>query len=42
MGKIRSLAAANGFCDMYFDGMQKALAGLTSLEEVRRVTKKTI
>ncbi|MBF8296860.1 MAG: epsE [Bacteroidetes bacterium] len=41
-GKIRALAAANGFRDMYFDGIQKALAGITSLEEVRRVTKKTI
>jgi type IV pilus assembly protein PilB len=41
-GKIRALAAANNFREMYFDGVQKALAGITSLEEVRRVTKKTI
>jgi len=40
--KLRALAAANGFRDMYFDGMQKALAGITSLEEVRRISKKTI
>lgn len=40
--KIRKLALNNGFRDMYFDGIQKALAGLTSLEEVKRVTKKTI
>jgi type IV pilus assembly protein PilB len=38
--KIRSLAIANKFRDMYFDGVQKALAGITSLEEVQRVTKK--
>jgi len=41
-GKIRALAATNGFRDMHFDGVQKALAGITSLEEVRRVTKKTV
>jgi type IV pilus assembly protein PilB len=40
--KLRALAAANGFRDMYFDGVQKALAGITSLEEVRRISKKTI
>jgi type IV pilus assembly protein PilB len=39
-GKIRSLAIANNFRDMYFDGLQKALAGITSLDEVQRVTKK--
>jgi type IV pilus assembly protein PilB len=39
-GKIRSLAIANNFRDMYFDGVQKALAGITSLEEVQRITKK--
>jgi type IV pilus assembly protein PilB len=38
--KIRSLAIANHFRDMYFDGVQKALAGITSLEEVQRITKK--
>jgi type IV pilus assembly protein PilB len=40
--KLRALAAANGFRDMYFDGVQKALAGITSLDEVRRISKKTI
>lgn len=35
---IKSLAVANGFRDMYFDGIQKAIAGVTSLEEVQRVT----
>jgi len=39
--KIRALAIANGFRDMYFDGIQKVLAGITTLEDVRRVTKKT-
>jgi type IV pilus assembly protein PilB len=40
--KIRALAAANGFRDMYFDGMQKAFAGITTIDEIRRVTKKTV
>ncbi|MCX6133293.1 MAG: GspE/PulE family protein [Ignavibacteriales bacterium] len=40
--KLRALAAANGFRDMYFDGVQKALAGITTLDEVRRISKKTI
>jgi type IV pilus assembly protein PilB len=35
---IKSLALANGFRDMYYDGIQKALGGITSLEEVQRVT----
>ena len=37
--KLRALAVKGGFRDMYFDGMQKALAGITSLEEVLRVTQ---
>ncbi|MEX1276311.1 MAG: GspE/PulE family protein [Bacteroidota bacterium] len=37
-GKLRALAVANNFRDMYFDGIQKALGGITSLEEVQRVT----
>ena len=37
-GKLRKLAEANNFRDMYFDGMQKALAGITTLAEVQRVT----
>jgi type IV pilus assembly protein PilB len=36
-GKLRTLAVADGFRDMHFDGMQKALAGITSVEEVQRV-----
>ncbi len=36
-GKLRALAVADGFRDMHFDGMQKALAGITSVEEVQRV-----
>ena len=40
-GKLRALAAANNFRDMYFDGMQKALAGITTLEEVKRVTQRS-
>jgi type IV pilus assembly protein PilB len=38
--KLRALAVKGGFRDMYFDGMQKAIAGITSLEEVLRVTRK--
>ncbi len=38
--KLRTLAVAGGFRDMYFDGIQKALAGITSLEEVFRVTRR--
>jgi type IV pilus assembly protein PilB len=39
-GKLRKLAEANNFRDMYFDGMQKALAGITTLSEVQRVTQR--
>jgi type II secretory ATPase GspE/PulE/Tfp pilus assembly ATPase PilB-like protein len=38
--KLRSLALEGGFREMYFDGVQKALAGITSLEEVQRVTRR--
>jgi type IV pilus assembly protein PilB len=38
--KLRALAVKGGFRDMYFDGIQKALAGITSLEEVLRVTRR--
>ncbi|MGD0338230.1 MAG: GspE/PulE family protein [Bacteroidota bacterium] len=38
--KLRDLAVANNFHDMYFDGIQKALAGLTSIEEIQRVTRR--
>lgn len=37
---IRAMALADGFRDMYFDGVQKALAGITSLEEVLRVSRR--
>jgi len=39
--KLRALAAETGFRDMHFDGMMKALAGITSLEEVQRVTHRS-
>ena len=35
--KIRKLALASGFRDMFFDGLQKSLAGITTIEEVLRV-----
>ncbi|MCX6134260.1 MAG: GspE/PulE family protein [Ignavibacteriales bacterium] len=38
--KLRALAVKGGFREMYFDGLQKALAGITSLEEVLRVTRR--
>jgi type IV pilus assembly protein PilB len=38
--KLRALAVKGGFRDMYFDGIKKALAGITSLEEVLRVTRR--
>ena len=40
-GKLKALAAANNFRDMYFDGLQKALAGITTVEEVHRVTSRS-
>ena len=36
-GKLRKLALANNFRDMLFDGVQKSLAGITTVDEVRRV-----
>ncbi len=36
--KLRKLALANNFRDMAFDGIQKSLAGITTVDEVRRVT----
>ncbi len=36
-GKLRKLALANNFRDMLFDGIQKSLAGITTVDEVRRV-----
>ncbi|HCA80783.1 MAG TPA: type II secretion system protein GspE, partial [Bacteroidetes bacterium] len=38
--KLTTLADAGGYRDMYFDGIQKALAGITSIEEVFRVTRR--
>jgi type IV pilus assembly protein PilB len=35
--KLRKLALANNFRDMLFDGVQKSLAGITTVDEVRRV-----
>jgi type IV pilus assembly protein PilB len=37
--QIRRAAHAKGFRDLRFDGLRKAVAGATSLEEVIRVTK---
>ncbi|HEY5614630.1 MAG TPA: GspE/PulE family protein, partial [Bacteroidota bacterium] len=34
--KLRNLAMANNFHDMFFDGISKALAGITTIEEVQR------
>jgi type IV pilus assembly protein PilB len=39
---LRKIARATDFRDMYFDGLQKSLAGITSLEEVERVTVRII
>ena len=36
--EIRELAYQEGFRDMRFDGFVKALQGMTTLEEVVRVT----
>jgi len=38
--KLRALAIANNFRDMYYDGMQKAIAGITTIDEVSRVTRR--
>jgi type IV pilus assembly protein PilB len=42
ISKLRKLAASSGFRDMYFDGLQKAMAGITTLEEVRRVARRSL
>lgn len=39
--KLRTLANKYDFRDMYFDGIQKALAGITTCEEITRYTMKT-
>jgi type IV pilus assembly protein PilB len=38
--KLRQLAIENNFRDMFYDGIQKSLAGITSVEEVQRVTRR--
>ncbi len=38
-GQIRRAAQANGLRDLRFDGLRKVVAGVTTLEEVIRVTK---
>ncbi len=40
--KIREAAVKNGFRDLRFDGMKKVIAGLTTLEEIQRVTRTTL
>ena len=39
-GEIDRVAVAEGMSSMYEDGLAKALAGTTSLEEVLRVTRR--
>jgi general secretion pathway protein E len=41
MGKIEELARSEGMRTMYEDGLVKALAGVTTIEEVLRVTQET-
>ena len=38
MGKLQSLAKERGFRTMFDDGLNKALRGLTSVEEILRLT----
>ena len=40
-GELRRAAIASGMQSMYEDGMRKALAGVTTVEEVLRVTRET-
>jgi general secretion pathway protein E len=39
--EIQTTAISGGMCSMYEDGIRKALNGITSLEEVMRVTRET-
>jgi type IV pilus assembly protein PilB len=39
--KIRDLAIEQGMTTLYQDGLQKVVDGITTLEEVYRVTKRT-
>lgn len=38
--KIRALALASGYKDLFYDGLQKAIAGITTIEEVLRVARR--
>ncbi|KAB2924174.1 MAG: type II/IV secretion system protein [Bacteroidetes bacterium] len=40
--RIRDAAVKDGFRDLRFDGLKKVIAGLTTLEEVQRVTRSAI
>ncbi len=40
--KIREAAIKSGFRDLRFDGLKKVIAGLTTLEEIQRVTRSTL
>lgn len=40
--KIKEAAVKNGFRDLRFDGLKKVIAGLTTLEEINRVTRSTL
>ncbi|MFA6440129.1 MAG: GspE/PulE family protein [Bacteriovoracaceae bacterium] len=39
--KLREVAVKNGFRDLRFDGLKKVIAGLTTLDEIQRVTRST-
>ncbi len=39
--EIRTAAIAQGMTTLYVDGIRKALAGITTVEEVYRVAKRT-
>ena len=39
MNVIRQEAAKDGFKDMRFDGLKKVISGITSVEELIRVTR---
>ena len=41
VGEIHRQAVADGMVTMYEDGMRKALNGLTTVEEVLRVTRES-
>ena len=39
MGELEEAARKSGMRTMYEDGLQKAMAGITTIEEVLRVTQ---